>query len=165
MGDDPMMAVIHGARPGRHVLPEGPRRGLRHVGREAPPTSPRSGSVPRGNATELGRLAMKRAGITVPIVMQLFVTVAVFVGILLTARPGHAQPRMSGAVFVDGLVALKGQSVPADSSAFRFRRVQLTAEQALDTTFAVLAQFEVDDGELSSRGKSVAFLKQAWLRW
>jgi len=90
---------------------------------------------------------------------------ALLAAALVLASPAGAQPRVSGMVFADALAALRGYSVPADTSAFRFRRVQLTASQDLDSTFSVLVQLEVDDGEVTSKGKSAAFLKQAWLRW
>src|SRR5438067_428420 len=77
----------------------------------------------------------------------------------------HAQARFSGVVFADAQDALHGSSVPADSSVFRFRRVQLTADQDLDSVFAVRLQLESDDNELTSKGKTAVFLKQAWLRW
>src|SRR5262249_10673469 len=96
------------------------------------------------------------------IVTHLF---AALVAALSTAQFASAQPRVSGQVFADALAALEGYSVPADSSAFRFRRLQVTAAAPLDTTFSVLVQLEVDDGELTSQGKSAAFMKQAWLRW
>ena len=85
---------------------------------------------------------------------------------VLAAVPAtHAQVRLSGLVFADAQDALHGSSVPADSSAFRFRRVQLTADQDLDSVFAVRLQLESDDNELTSKGKTAVFLKQAWLRW
>ena len=90
---------------------------------------------------------------------------AALVAVLSSAQFVSAQPRLSGQVFADALAARQGYSVPADSSAFRFRRLQVTAAQALDTTFSVQVQLEVDDGELTSQGKSAAFMKQAWLRW
>jgi hypothetical protein len=96
------------------------------------------------------------------IVTKLF---ALMIAALVLAGPARAQLRVSGMVFADALAALKGYSVPADTSAFRFRRMQLTAAQDLDTTFSVLVQLEVDDGEVTSKGKSAAFMKQAWLRW
>jgi hypothetical protein len=56
------------------------------------------------------------------IVTSLF---ALLAAALVLASPASAQPRVSGMVFADALAALKGYSVPADSSAFRFRRAQL----------------------------------------
>lgn len=97
-----------------------------------------------------------------PLVTHLFATL---VGVLSSAQFASAQPRVSGQVFADALAALSGYSAPADSSAFRFRRMQVTATAPLDTTFSVLVQLEVDDGEQTSQGKSAAFMKQAWLRW
>src|SRR5262249_6390055 len=90
---------------------------------------------------------------------------ALSAAVVLAAASTAGQARISGMVFADALVALEGASTPADSSAFRIRRVQLTADEDLDSVFAARVQFEVDDGELTSRGKSAAFLKQAWLRW
>jgi hypothetical protein len=81
------------------------------------------------------------------------------------ASGAHAQARLSGMVFADAQDALQGYSVPADSSAFRFRRVQFTVDQDLDSVFAVRLQVEADDAELTSRGKASMFLKQVWLRW
>jgi hypothetical protein len=81
------------------------------------------------------------------------------------AVPVRGQARLSGMVFADAQDALHGFSTPADSSTFRFRRVQFTLDQDLDSVFAVRLQFEADDNELTSKGKAGAFLKQAWLRW
>lgn len=81
------------------------------------------------------------------------------------AAPARAQARLSGMVYADFQDALHGYSVPSDTSSFRFRRVQFTLDQDLDTVFAVRVQFEADDNELTSKGKSAAFLKQVWLRW
>jgi hypothetical protein len=83
----------------------------------------------------------------------------------LLALPAHAQARFSGMVFADAQDALHGYSVPADSSTFRFRRVQFTLDQDLDSVFAVRFQVEADDNELTSKGKASMFLKQVWLRW
>jgi hypothetical protein len=88
---------------------------------------------------------------------------ALFMGAF--AVPAHGQARVSGMVFADAQGQLHGTVVPADSSSFRFRRVQLTVDQELDTTFAVRLQLEADDNELTSKGKTTVFLKQAWLRW
>lgn len=85
--------------------------------------------------------------------------------LLLAAASAHAQARVSGMVFADAQYQMKGTSVPADSSSFRFRRVQFTVDQDLDTTFAVRLQLEADENELTSKGKTTTFLKQAWLRW
>ena len=84
---------------------------------------------------------------------------------LLAASPASAQPRVSGMVFADAQDQLHGTAIPADSSSFRFRRVQLTVEHDLDSVFTARVQLEDDDNELTSRGKSAAFMKQAWLRW
>src|SRR5438445_741062 len=81
------------------------------------------------------------------------------------AAPVHAQARFSGMVFADALAALHGSTVPADSSAFVFRRVQFTVDQDLDSVFAVRLQLEADGNELTSKGKVGVFVKQAWLRW
>lgn len=81
------------------------------------------------------------------------------------AVPAQGQARLSGMVFADFQAALQGYSAPSDSSSFRFRRVQFTLDQDLDSVFAVRLQFEADDNELTSKGKSAAFLKQVWLRW
>ena len=91
-------------------------------------------------------------------------TWATLLSIALVA-PVHAQARLSGMVFADAQDALHGYSVPADSSTFRFRRVQFTLDQDLDSVFAVRLQLEADDNELTSKGKASVFLKQAWLRW
>ena len=90
--------------------------------------------------------------------------IAVLLAIALTPC-AHAQARLSGMVFADAQDALQGYSVPADSSAFRFRRVQFTVDQDLDSVFAVRFQIEADDAELTSHGKASMFLKQVWLRW
>lgn len=81
------------------------------------------------------------------------------------AAPAHAQARFSGVVFADAQDALESDTVPADSSVFRFRRIQFTVDQDLDSVFAVRLQLEADDNELTSRGKVGVFVKQAWLRW
>ena len=60
---------------------------------------------------------------------------------------------------------MHSSAVPADSSTFRFRRVQFTVDQDLDSAFAVRVQLEADNDELTSKGKFGMFLKQAWLRW
>jgi len=83
----------------------------------------------------------------------------------LGGLPARAEPKVSGMVFADAHVALQGASVPADSSAFRFRRVQLTVDQALDSVFSVRVQLEGDDGNLGSADRQSPFLKQVWLRW
>lgn len=83
----------------------------------------------------------------------------------LTLSPAHAQVRVSGMVFADAQHQLHGYSVPSDSSSFRFRRVQFTADQDLDSLFASRVQLEADESELTSKGKTTVFLKQAWLRW
>src|SRR5512143_2069542 len=82
----------------------------------------------------------------------------------LTLSPAHAQVRVSGMVFADAQHQLHGYSVPSDSSSFRFRRVQFTADQDLDSLFASRVQLEADESELTSKGKTTVFLKQAWLR-
>ena len=81
------------------------------------------------------------------------------------AAPVHAQARFSGMVFADAQDALHGSAVPADSSTFRFRRVQFTVDQDLDSVFAARLQLEADNDELTSKGKFGVFLKQVWLRW
>ncbi len=83
---------------------------------------------------------------------------------LLTTSAG-AQPRVSGTVFADFQDQLHGTAVPVDSSSFRFRRVQFTVDQDLDSVFSARVQLEADDNELTSKGKSATFLKQVWLRW
>lgn len=86
---------------------------------------------------------------------------------LQAASPAHgaAPPRLSGTVFADLQDQLHGTVVPADSSSFRFRRVQVTLDQDLDTTFAMRVQLEADETELTSRGRDAIYLKQVWLRW
>lgn len=81
-----------------------------------------------------------------------------------SAAAQHA-PKLSGMVYADGLVALEGASVPADSSSFRLRRVQFTYDQDIDSLFSMRFQLEADDANLSSTGRSVPYLKQAFLRW
>ena len=83
----------------------------------------------------------------------------------LFVSPAGAQPRISGMVFADAQDQLHGAAVPADSSSFRFRRVQLTVDHDLDSVFTARFQLEADDNELTSKGKSTVFLKQVWLRW
>lgn len=90
---------------------------------------------------------------------------AVLTAAALHALPVHAQPRVSGTVFADAHYQLKGTTSATDSSFFRFRRVQVTVDQDLDTTFAMRVQLEADDNELTSKGKSATFLKQVYLRW
>lgn len=81
------------------------------------------------------------------------------------ARAASGPPRFSGMVYADALVALQGNSVPADSSSFRFRRVQFTYDQDVDSVFSLRFQIEADDANLSSGGRSAPYLKQAFLRW
>ncbi len=95
--------------------------------------------------------------------LPLWLCAALLIG--APALPAHAQARISGMVFADAQHQLHGFAVPADSSSFRFRRVQLTVDQDLDTTFAVRLQLEADENELTSKGKTTVFVKQAWLRW
>lgn len=85
--------------------------------------------------------------------------------VVVLAVPVVAQPRVSGMVFADAQHQLHGTSVPADSSSFRFRRVQLTVDHDLDSVFSARVQLEADDNELTGKGKSATFLKQVWLRW
>ena len=102
---------------------------------------------------------MRRIGSVVRVLFAQFVVA------LSTAHFASAQPHVSGQVYADALAALHGYSVPADSSAFQIRRLQLTAAQSLDSTFSVLAQLEADDAALTDNGKGATFMKQAWLRW
>ena len=81
------------------------------------------------------------------------------------ASSAHGQARVSGMVYADAQDQLHGFANAADTTKFRFRRVQFTVDQDLDTTFAVRLQLEADENELSSRGKTTVFVKQAWLRW
>lgn len=85
--------------------------------------------------------------------------------VALMVAPAHAQARFSGMVFADAQDALHSAAVPADSSTFRFRRVQFTVDEDLDSVFAVRLQLEADNDELTSKGKFGVFVKQAWLRW
>lgn len=82
----------------------------------------------------------------------------------LAPLPVRAQGRLSGTVFADAAWNAADHRA-ADSLAFRFRRVQLTFDNDLDSAFAVRFQIEADDGDLTSRGKMAFFVKQAWLRW
>ena len=82
-----------------------------------------------------------------------------------TAAAQTGPPSFSGMVFADGFVAFEGSSAPADSSAFRFRRVQLSYDQQLDSVFSLRIQIEADDANLSSDGRYVPYLKQSYLRW
>lgn len=87
--------------------------------------------------------------------------------LLCLPGPAHAAspPRVSGMVFADVQDQLHGTAIARDSSSFRFRRVQVTFDQDLDTTFAMRVQLEADETELTSRGRDAVFLKQVWLRW
>lgn len=76
-----------------------------------------------------------------------------------------APPRISGMVYADLQDQLHGHSVASDSSSFRFRRVHLTVDQDLDSSFAMRVQLEVDEQALTKNDRAAAFLKQAYLRW
>lgn len=97
---------------------------------------------------------------------RLLAALLMMAGSLPLAAPARgASPRVSGMVFADAQDQLHGTAVPADSSSFRFRRVQLTVDHDLDSVFAARVQLEADDNELTSKGRTATYLKQVWLRW
>ena len=82
---------------------------------------------------------------------------------IVSSGPSHAQGRIAGAAFADAAWNVSGYRAP-DSLAFRFRRVQFTFDNDLDSLFAIRFQLEVDESDVTSKGRSAAYLKQAWLR-
>ena len=95
------------------------------------------------------------------------VWLALVAGLVVVGFPtaARAQGKLSGVVFADYFYNVQGSGGVADSSAFRFRRIYLTYDNDIDTTFAVRFQLEADETELTSKGKIGVFVKQAFLRW
>ncbi|MEO5987359.1 MAG: hypothetical protein ABIU54_08810, partial [Candidatus Eisenbacteria bacterium] len=83
---------------------------------------------------------------------------------IVSVVPCHAQGRVSGVAFGDAAWNVSDYRAP-DSLAFRFRRVQFTFDNDLDSLFAIRFQLEADENELTSKGRIAPYIKQAWLRW
>jgi hypothetical protein len=84
-----------------------------------------------------------------------------FVSLLVVSEAVAAPvPRLTGTVFLDAQL-----TSPADTTSFRFRRVQLTVDHDPDTTVSIRVQLEAEDGTLTRNDRMASFLKQAWLRW
>jgi hypothetical protein len=92
---------------------------------------------------------------------------AFLAALMLSSTPAaHAQQtRVSGLTYFDAQYSLAGGSVADDSSFFRVRRIYVTLDRDLDTTFAVRVQLEADENTFASNGKNTVLVKQANVRW